>query len=86
MTTFDAMAWAGKALQSAAERRARRKALASHGSAWLIQVWNLLLTLGGLGGIAYAAFLIYVPAGFIVAGVCLLITRSVVVWDGGDKP
>lgn len=79
MTTIEAaLSWAGKSLQRTAERRQTRRKVAA-GSV-LVQLWNLLLVLGGLGAFTYAAWSVAHALGFAVGGVCLFVLRSLVDW------
>lgn len=79
MTTIEAaLSWAGKGLQRTAERRQARRRVAA-GSVLLV-LWNLLLTVAGLGAFTYAAWSVAHALGFAVGGACLFALRSLVEW------
>lgn len=86
MTSMSAMqtmqSWAGRRLVARAEASARRKARAA-GSV-LIQLWNLILVLGGLAGVTYGVYQLAEWAGWIVGGLSLLALRSLVTWEDRD--
>lgn len=76
--------WAGRRLLASAEASARRKARAA-GSV-LIQLWNLVLVLGGLAGVTYGVYQLAEWAGWIVGGLSLLALRSLVTWEASNAP
>jgi hypothetical protein len=79
MTTIEAaLSWAGRGLQRTAERRQARRRVAA-GSV-LVQLWNLLLTVGGLGAFTVAAWGVAWQLGAAVGGVCLFALRTLVDW------
>ena len=74
-------AWAGRRLQELADRRVARQRMAR---SVLVQVWNLLLVLGGLASLTYAAWIVSEALGFAIGGVALFVLRSLVDWRSTD--
>lgn len=79
MTTIEAaLSWAGKSLQRTAERRQTRRRVAA--DSVLLQLWNLLLTVGGLGLFTFAAWGVAWQLGAAIGGASLFALRSLVEW------
>lgn len=74
--------WAGRRLLASAEATARRKARAA--SSFLVQLWNLLLVLGGFAGVTYGVYQLAEWAGWIAGGLSLLAVRSLVTFEKAE--
>lgn len=75
--------WAGRRLLASAEASARRKA--RQAGSVLIQLWNLLLVVGGLAGVTYGVYQLAEWAAWIVGGLSLFALRSLVTFESGDR-
>jgi hypothetical protein len=74
MTTYEAV---GRFLIAAGQRSKTRRAKSAQ---WPQLVWSLVTLLACLGLLSYAAWLIYEPAGYAVAGVSCAVLRWAVDW------
>lgn len=83
MTTYEsALSWVSRASANAAERSTKRRV----GTGWLQRLWSLLLVLGGLAAITYAAWSLTEALGWLVGGLSAFALRSLVVWGPDASP